>query len=303
MSSTEATGIGLLVFNRPTHTRRVLDGLAANDIDHLYVFADAPRSEEEWADVERTREVVKETEFCNIELIERDENLGLEDSFISAYDHLFNHHSQAIVFEDDCVPAGDCVEYMQACLEKYEGNDRVMNIHAYGPPIDLPEGYEHDIYFTWRSGSWGQATWRDEWAKFDRDPSLLDRIQSDDDFRRRVRRAGSDMIPMLKQELRGEIDSVGVWWALTLVRHEGVSVNPVTSRVRNIGIDGTGVHSGTSTSFEVDIEPGADFDGLSYPPTVEVDPTINARYNRFITEGLRGRVRRWLKVRYRELLG
>ncbi len=297
----DGPGVGLLVYDRPAHTREVLSGLSRNEIDTLYVFADGPGPEADTDAIEATRAAVRNVDFCDVELVAREENLGVRRSFIEAYEHLFERHDSAIIFEDDCVPAGDCLDYMRACLDEYRDVDRVMNIHGYGPPIDVPDRYDHDVYFTWRTGSWGQATWQGAWEKYDEDPSLLDRVETDEEFSRKVQRAGPDLLPMLRQAVHGEIDSVGVWWALTLIRHDGLSVNPVQSRVRNIGIDGTGVHSGTSTNYRVEIDEDASFDGLSFPDSVGVDPELNDRYNTFMGEGLRGRVRRWIKERIRSL--
>lgn len=301
MSPASDTGIGLLVYDRPDHTEAVLEGLSRNDIEHLYVFADSPAKEGEKSQVEKTRNIVREADFCDIDLIEREENLGAEESFIEAYDHIFARHEKGILFEDDDVPAGDCIQYMDSCLEKYSENEKVMNVHAYGPPIDIPEDYDYDVYFTWRSGSWGQATWKSAWEKFERDPSLLDRVQSDPNFRKKVKRAGRDLIPMLRQEVEGEIDSGAVWWSFTLIRNEGVSVNPVTSKVKNIGFDGTGVHSGTSNHFNVEIDRHTNTDEYSFPSSVVINEDINYQYNKFINEGLRGQIRRWAKERIRNL--
>jgi hypothetical protein len=177
-----------------------------------------------------------------------------------------------------------------------------MSVHGYGPPIDIPPTYDHDIYFTWRAGSWGQATWQTAWESFEQNHALLDRIETDPDFRKKVTRAGRDLIPMLRQEINGEIDSVGVWWSLALVCQEGVSINPVTPKVKNIGVDGSGIHSGTSTHYQVDIEPGVESHEFSFPPSVEVNETLNKRYNSFMTQGLRGRFRRWIKEKLRTTL-
>lgn len=294
--SSDDTGIGLLVFDRPEHTRAVLDGLERNEIDHLYVFADGPRPGDDESKIATTRDVITDVDFCDVTPVFRDENLGVKRSFIDAYDTIFENHEKAIVFEDDCVPAGDCINYMRTCLDEYEDEENVMNVHGYGPPIDFSD-YEYDVYFTYRAGSWGQATWKDSWAKFEQDPSLFDRIRTDPEFERTVERAGKDLKPMLRRELDSDVDSVGVWWSLTLVRHQGISVNPVESRVKNIGIDGTGVHSGTSTWYDVDIDRDADSRTVSFPPDVAVDETINSRYNEFMQRGLRGKLKRWIEER------
>ncbi len=137
------------------------------------------------------------------------------------------------------------------------------------------------------------------WEKFNQYNSLMSQINTNPDFRHKVERAGNDLIPMLHQEINDEVDSGAVWWSLTLIRHEGVSINPVDSKVQNIGIDGTGVHSGSSNHYDVDVDPGADFQGIAFPPCVKINETLNSRYNRFMTEGIRGRLRRWVNTNLR----
>jgi hypothetical protein len=290
--STDDTGVGLLVYNRPEHTRKVLDGLKENDIDHLYVFADGPDENADREKISATREVVRDIEFCEVELYEADNNLGLQNSWKRAYDTIFELHEKAIMLEDDCVPSNDFIHYMQSCLDRYESEERVMNVHGYTPPIDIPSSYEYDVYFTWRSGSWGQGTWKSAWEELDRDPAILSHIKQDSTLRQRVERAGWDLVPMLKKELNDEIDSIGVWWSLTLVMNNGVSVNPVESRIMNIGHDGSGTHSSSTDRFKTDMKLNRDREELSFPPEIKVDDKINKGYNYHIGGKLRGKIGR-----------
>lgn len=296
------TGIGLFVFDRPEHTKQVLDGLKRNDVDKLYVFADGPGPDHDVDAITATREVVRAVDFCDVELVARDENYGVQESWIAAYDYVFQRHEKAIMLEDDCVPAGDFVTYIQACLNRYEDDDRVMNVHGYCPPISIPDEYHYDVFFTWRSGSWGQGTWKEDWKKLRRDQEIKREIQKDDVFMEAVERAGWDLIPMLEKEIAGKIDSIGVWWSLTLARHGGVSVNPTRSRVKNIGHDGSGSHSSKTDRYETDINVDASLEELTFPPDVTVNETINRRYNYHIGGRLRGKLGRLLERARRAIL-
>jgi hypothetical protein len=289
------TGIGLFVFNRPEHTHQVLDGLAENDIDHLYVFADGAGPNHKDGPIKTTRNLIRDIDFCDVDVVERSENLGVQRSWVEAYDYIFDRHNRAIMLEDDCVPADDFIQFMRSCLDQYESNHRVMNVHGYSPPIDIPGDYQYDIYFTWRSGSWGQATWKSAWDKLERDPSILEQIKQDFHLRKKVSRAGDDLIPMLRKELRGDIDSIGVWWSLTLAIHGGVSVNPVNSRIKNIGHDGSGSHASKTNRYLTELGSASIDSEFSFPPDVTVHETINRRYNYHIQGRLRGKIGRFLE--------
>jgi len=220
----------------------------------------------------------------------RSTNYGVERSWIEGYEYIFDRHSKAIMIEDDCVPGGDFIAFMQSCLDKYEDNERVMNVHGYSPPIPAPDSYPYDVFFTWRSGSWGQGTWQDAWDQFERDPKLLDRIEDDRAFRKKVVRAGYDLPRMLRNEINGDIDSVQVWWSLVLALNDGLSVNPVRSRIRNIGLDGSGRHSPKTDKYDTEIQTDEEFSGISFPESVAVTPALNDRYIRHIDGGRRVRV-------------
>jgi len=302
MTSDDDTGIGLLVYNRPKHTQRVVEGLKRNDIQHLYVFADGPKPDEDADAIEKTRNVVRDIDFCDVDIVERSENYGLERSWIEGYDYVFERHDKAIMLEDDCVPAGDFVDFMRLCLDEYEDDERVMNVQGYSPPIDIPESYPYDIYFTWRSGSWGQGTWSDAWDRFERDPDLLDRIEGDPTLRAKVERAGWDLLPMLRKEIEGQIDSVQIWWSLALALNEGVSINPVKSRIKNIGHDGSGTHSPDTDRYTTEVDAEVSLDTFSFPSTITANDTINERYNDIICADRRGKIAMKMRQAKRSLL-
>lgn len=296
------TGIGLLVFDRPEHTKQVLNALKRNEVDKLYIFADGPEPDQELESIEATRDIVQNVDFCDVELIIKENNYGIQRMWIDAYDYIFENHKKAIILEDDCVPASDFVGYMQTCLDYYEDHKRVMNVQGYCPPIEIPAEYSYDVFFTWRSGSWGQGTWKNAWEKLRRDPSIRQEIKENKDLRRAVRRAGWDLIPMLEKEIDDEINSIGVWWSLTLARYSGVSVNPVRSRIKNIGHDGSGTHSSKTDRYMVEIEHNSSVNSLSFPPNLAVNDSINRRYNYHIGGRLRGRIGRFLERARRAIL-
>lgn len=294
--STDDTGVALLVFDRPAHTRQVLGGLEGNDIDHLYVFADGPMSTADANAIEATRDVVRDISFCEVDYVFRDKNLGLRRSWIAAYEHLFDRHRKAIVLENDCVPSDDFVRFMRSCLDKYEDNPRVMNVHGYSPPIDIFDSYPYDAFFTWRSGSHGQGTWRDAWRQYEEDPALLDRIESDEAFRAKVNRAGTDLLPMLRRQLSGDADSVQVWWSLALIANDGISITPVRSRINNIGHDGSGRHSVPTNRYSVDIDGEVGSYPLVLPERPEVDPELHRGYVEFMCASSRSNVDRAIEI-------
>jgi hypothetical protein len=160
-----------------------------------------------------------------------------------------------------------------------------MNVHGYSPPITVPEGYPYDVYFTYRTGSWGQGTWRAAWDRLETDSQAFVDLFETAEGRERLRRAGRDLEGMFEAQLGGSIDSIGIWWTMTVVKKRGLSVNPVQSRVRNIGNDGSGTHTVSTSRFDVSIPDNPQTHKFSFPELPFVDENINSHYNRYIGGG------------------
>ena len=74
------TGIALFVYNRPKHTKKVLEGLRKNRIDKLYIFADGLKKEEHKKDVDEVRALIDNIDWCETEIIKSETNKGLANS-------------------------------------------------------------------------------------------------------------------------------------------------------------------------------------------------------------------------------
>lgn len=161
------------------------------------------------------------------------------------------------------------MSFMEGFFDKYRVNERIMSIAGYSWPIIIPKDYKYDIYFTYRSGSWGWGTWKRAWQHFDRKANLiLDKINKSSLLRERVNQAGKDLIPMLRAQINGNINSWAIFWTLNIVMNDGICINPVRSLIKNIGFDGTGVHCGKSNRFDVDFREIYSFKKISFPPEI-----------------------------------
>lgn len=282
MGLNKDTGVMLLVHDRPEHTRRVLDGLRENKLEKLHVFADGPGPEDDLDRIERTRELVKGVEWCDIELIEREENLGLAGSVVRSLETMFDLYEKVIRMEDDCVPSPGFLSFMTECLDRYENEDRVMNVHGYCPPIDIPDGYPYDMYFTYRPGSWGMGLWKDAFSHFKPDIEEYYRFKRNPRAWWSLRRTGYDNFPRFVSTVEGDNDSIDIWWMWALAKRKGLSVNPVQSRIKNIGFDGSGENCRETDKYEVEINSSEEVESdLAFPERIEVNHTLDRRFRHF----------------------
>jgi len=287
------TGIALFVYNRPEHTLEVLKGLRENNISKLYIFSDGNKNGKDKKPVEDVRNLIDSIDWCDTEVIKHDENKGLADSIADGVNHVFKKNKRVIVLEDDCVPGEDYIAFMEKCLDKYENNERVMNVTGYSLPIAIPEDYEYDIYFSYRSSSWGWGTWKRAWKYFDRDESILKEIKKSAELRKKINRAGEDLIPMLKDQVDDILDSWAVYWSINIIKNKGVCVNPVKSKIKNIGHDGTGTHCLEDNRYQVKLVK-EDVRSMFLPNHIFIDEKIMERYRKYYSPGIKKKARRGL---------
>jgi hypothetical protein len=274
------TGIVLFVYNRPYHTKKVLEGLKKNNISKLYIFSDGSKNEKDKTQVKEVRNLIRNIDWCETEIHINLENKGLANSIVAGVNYVLNKHERIIVLEDDCVPSPDFVSFMEKCFDKYENNQKIMSISGFSPPIKIPEDYKYDIYFSYRPCSSGWGTWKRAWNFFQSDNNLQNKIKESRDFRKRVFLAGKDLIPMLEKQIKGENDSWAVFWSLNIIENNGICINPVHSRIINIGFDNSGIHSKTTNKFNVNLYKGSP-DNLIFPDRIIVNNKIIKRYRSF----------------------
>lgn len=245
-------GIAVFAYNRSSHLQCVLDGLKSNEtVDRLYIFQDGLQCEEHRNDWEKTRKVIENVTWCSTIVTRRNENIGLAASIVSGINKVLEENEAIIVLEDDCVPHSDFVLFMTKCFEKYRNERKVYSVSGYSWPGKIENESGSDNYFCGRISSWGWGTWKDRWQEYKQDYMLLNRIKKDKDASKRLAFWGDDLEEMLQQNLLGQINSWAVFWALTVIEKNGLCVNPYSSLIRNIGMDGTGIHSGTTNKYEV----------------------------------------------------
>lgn len=241
--------IVLFVYNRPNHTRQVLESLMANTLaaeSTLYVFADGPRAnatQETIDSIMAVRQLLREKPWCgNVILREAEKNIGVADSIVGGVTEVVNRHGKIIVLEDDLILHPDFLQYMNASLDKYENEEHVYAITGYQFPLQFPDSVP-DAFFLDEINSWTWATWKRAWVYFDPKVTGWERLQTDKAFRRRFNFDNAvQYAEMLEDQLNGKIDAWDIRWYWAVFNRKGVSLFPKYSLVKNIGFDGSGIH-------------------------------------------------------------
>ncbi|WP_020061486.1 glycosyltransferase [Bacillus sp. 123MFChir2] len=251
----------IFVYNRPEHTIKTIEALAKNKLARestVFIFSDAAKNENSLEKVRAVREYIDTIEekkyFKSLTIKKADINKGLAKSVIDGVSKIIKEYGKVIVLEDDLVTTPDFLTYMNDGLNYYNDLDKVWSISGYNIPIAFPEGYKSEIYYSYRGCSWGWATWKNRWNQVDWDVKDYAEFKGSRRLRNQFNRGGRDMANMLDAQMEGIIDSWAIRWCYTQSKKDLLTVYPVKSRIKNIGLDGSGTHSGITSHYDVKID-------------------------------------------------
>lgn len=166
----QTTPILLITFNRPSHTRKVLEVIRAQQPEQLFVFQDGTRdgNENDIVKCAEVRQVVKDLVNweCELETYYSDVNLGCGPGPAAAITWFFEYVEHGIILEDDAVPNNDFFLYATELLDKYKENSEIMAIGSMN--VDKQKWGDGSYYFSMMNRNlcaW--ATWKRAWQTFD----------------------------------------------------------------------------------------------------------------------------------------
>lgn len=253
--------VAIFVYNRINHLQKMMDSLEENELvtqSDLYIFSDGGKDAKDYESVNYVRQWIgqykKKTKFRNVYVTERNYNWGLANSIIDGVSYIFSQHDKVIVLEDDLLVTKYFLMYMNDALAYYEENKRIWSISGYTPPLKKLQNYEKNVYFNYRPYSWGWATWKDRWQLVDWQVRNYNKEKYNFNIQRRFMRGGNLMPSMLRAQMSGKIDSWYVRWAYEASKRNKITVYPVSSLVKNIGLDGSGIHCSTDMKSKYDNE-------------------------------------------------
>lgn len=247
--------IVLFTYNRLDHTKQTIEALQKNFYakeSNIYIYSDAPKTEEFVDSVNSVRRYIKSIKgFKSITIIERKYNWGLAKNIIDGVTEIINKYGKIIVLEDDIVTSKYFLKYMNDALEIYKNHNKVMQVSGYLFPIDnsnLPE-----TFFSRMSDCWGWATWSESWKFFERNPK-----KTKNDFKRMeiYQFNFENNIDFWQQVLDNYDEKIYTWavfWATIIFKMEGLVLYPKFSMARNIGLDNSGENCNKTNIFDVDL--------------------------------------------------
>lgn len=241
--------ICLFVYKRYDTTKLMLESLLACPEcadSELYVFMDEARNDSEADDVEKVRALFDNLQgFKAIHPYPARMNKGMARSVIDGVTTVLQQHESIIVLEDDLVVAPDFLTFMNAALEAYRDRSDIWSISGYTPNLKEIEQYDkNSVFLVPRAQCWGWATWSDRWETVDWEVSDFNYLARNKKRRKAFDMGGNDLFRTLEMEHRERIESWAVRWAYAASKQKMWTVNPMLSKVQNIGLKSSTSHVG-----------------------------------------------------------
>ncbi len=236
----------LFTYNRVEHTQKTLEALCANDLaneSELIVVSDAPKVKEHIEGVETVRDLIRSKVWCrNTTLLCMEKNMGMNENFLLNISAVVEKYGKVIVLEDDICTSPQFLTYMNDALDRYEDEERVMQISGF--VFDISTRNLPDSYFVGITNGWGWATWKHQWQKLNRNAKELFDIAQKNNLYNRMTVEGSypDFWNQLEANALGVHNDWDIKWFSSVVVNNGLCLYPKHSLVVNIGFDGTGTH-------------------------------------------------------------
>lgn len=239
-----STPVALLIFNRPELTKIVFEAIRQAKPQKLLVVADGPRFQEETEKCQKAREIIDRVDWdCEVLTNFSEANLGCKQRLSSGLDWVFSETEEAIILEDDCLPAPSFFSFCQTLLEHYRHDERIMHISGNN---FIKNNSDRSYRFSKYSHSWGWASWSRAWKHFDVD------MKSWPEYKQKNLIASACEHPAEQKYWTDIFDRVfagslnTVWdyqWNYTCWSQSGLSILPNANLVSNIGFGFEATHT------------------------------------------------------------
>jgi hypothetical protein len=167
--TTELAPIVYIIFNRLDCIRKTFPAIRNKKPEKLFIISDGPRSDypDDSKKVQDCRDFI-DTSIdwgCEVHRLYHEGNLGCGINISSGLNWVFSQVDLAIILEDDILPDPSFFQFCETLLELYKNEKRIFSITGRNHFGTWDAGGK-PYFFTYNLSSWGWATWRRAWAKY-----------------------------------------------------------------------------------------------------------------------------------------
>lgn len=276
--STSLAPILLFTYKRLDTLKRTVSALQQNYLSSeskLFIFSDGAKSEKDAEAVNEVRKFLETVSgFKSIQVFKAIQNKGLGNSIIEGVTLVMKEHEKVIVLEDDLLTSANFLLYMNQALNFYESNNKVFSIsgYSYNVPL-LQKNWPKDFYVTYRTSSWGWASWKNRWETIDWEVKGFRDFLSQPKEIKRFSLLGRDVNRLLRKQMKGKIDSWGIRMCFSQFEQDRVTIYPKVSKIQNIGFMADSTHTSRGKRFLTILDKGIQKD-FSFDENVSINEKL-----------------------------
>lgn len=273
-----------LTFNRPQHTRQVLERIRAARPPRLYLHCDGPRPDRpgEEAQVASVRAILENGVDwpCTVHTLYRERNLGLRAGVFDAINWFFRHEPHGIILEDDCVPDASLFRYCEELLLRYADHPQIMHIGCSNLVEEHTRHSPESYVFSRFSLVWGWASWRRAWEKMTLDLADLAEFEERGEIKKLLpnHRAQTYMLDKFRTTQHGKNNSWAYAWFYTILKNNGLCIIPQVNLVENVGVGEAGATHTTGQNARAKRRAQALTFPLHHPVNYLPKPVLEQRF-------------------------
>lgn len=263
------TPVAFLIFNRPDLTSIVFEAIAQTKPKKLLVVADGPRFPEDAEKCRQARAVIERVDWdCEVLTNFSEINLGCKYRVSSGLDWIFSQVEEAIILEDDCLPAESFFYFCQTLLDHYRDDERIM--HISGNNFQFGQSRtEYSYYFSTYPHIWGWASWRRAWKHYDVHIKTWSEYKGLDVLSYICENPCEQQywIDIFDRVFNGAIDTWDYQWVYACWSQNALAILPDSNLVSNIGFGVDETHTSNSEN-PLSKLPLTDIWEIKHPPLI-----------------------------------
>ncbi len=269
------TPILFLIFNRPEVSTRVFEEIKRARPSELFIAADGPREDRAGENelCRRTRAVTENIDWpCKVHRKYAEKNLdkGTGRGVHQSISWFFDHVERGIILEDDCLPNPSFFPYCDELLDRYKNKKEVMMISGNDMLLHKKIKTKSSYYFTRHCHTWGWATWRRAWKRYETD------MESYPEFKKQKKIARIFKNPKMQKHwldvfdrlYSKRVDSWDARWVYTIFKNGGLSIAPTVNLICNIGFGNDATHTTKNSPYSE--RKTYSLNKIIHPKTIEI---------------------------------
>ena len=251
--------IAFFAYKRPYHTYRALKSLSLNKeafSTDIYAFIDGHTKNSEIHLIDNVEKIINSfgPNFKSIRISRSHKNLSCCNNIRNGITNVLQNNESVIVLEDDICVSEFFLSYMNKALMLYKNEKEVWHINGFNFPVNIK--YDFDCFFCRLMQCWGWGTWADRWSKFVDDPFANDPYFLKEKFNKAmIKEFDLDLKTKIfwsqvESNASGKLNNTwAIFWYSFIFMNRGLCLTPKISLTRNIGHDGSGIHSSFNKEF------------------------------------------------------